>query len=1437
MPVSQLIYDESVHPISQIQFGILSPERILERSVCEIYKHIVNTDNPVGTLMDPRLGVIERGKICPTCHQDYKGCPGHYGHVNLAKPVIAYKFLDETLLQLSHYCLMCSALLCDHHADLKARRGRGRTAYVTKHRAKECPNCSAQVPEKYQILKDGIGRINAVYPKTKGGETPTVALNPQMILDIFTRITPMDVELGGGNPLIAHPKWMIMTVLLVGPPHMRPSVKNDAGKVSDDDLTFKLNDIIKYNNQLRNKLTEPTQMRFIDDYWQMLQYHVATYADNELSGVVTSTHRSGRPLKTITQRLSGKEGLVRSNLMGKRGNFSARSVITPEPNACIDQLMIPQQHAMNLSYPELVTTRNLSHMKKLIINGANVYPGAKSFQKKHETTKTNLKYYENRADLVVEPGDIVYRHLLDDDYVLFNRQPSLHKMSMMAHRAKIMPWHTLRFNPNCTSPYNADFDGDEMNFHVPQTLEEVTELKYLCSVLTQLLSAQSSANCIGAVQDCQLGLYLLTKKQTPFSRIEFMRLMSWMSSNKPIPKTLMGHDVLTQFMPDITYSNGGFKIVNGTVVPNGIITKNITGAKRGSLIHVSANDLGPVPTGQLLDNLNFISKESLLMTGFTVGIDHILPTEDMTHAVQQELTSTNREVAKLIEEVKLGRSDGVDPMQIKEEFPLKMSALMNRCRDVAGKATSQLVNPDNAINIMVSAGSKGNSLNLIQLLAMIGQQEIDGTWLENQLNRRPLAHFPRDDLRPEAHGFIANSYTSGMTPTEYFSHAQAGRIGVVDKAIKTAKTGYIQHKLIKVMEDNRVAYDGTVRNANHQIIQFIYGGDGFDASYQEHQSLPFVQLNRAEFENIYRHQTQDGGRGEASKSEVLNRTFQEYELINKYYTYIRTHYESIETVKSPIHIQRLIQTAQAKFAETIEPEDADYFATKVVELVTKRLIWSPIPALDFTAGLILRSLILSNLASKLVVKMRMSKVAFDFIIEQIFIRFQQTLMTPGENCGMTGAQSIGEPTTQLTLNAIHSVGLGSKAKVTRGVDRIIELFGLTKQQKTPSDTVRINLKTLDEVVRLASSIEHITLRSLVLRTEIIYDPDDHKSCILSDQPFIDGYLALLPSLDTDSASGTFPWLFRMEFNREAILKNQIDLWTVESRLSDFLTNKGVSFTVMISDINAQKIICRIKCSSIPSGYNILSYLHLLELQLMEVEVQGIVGISRGLIRPEKIAVKAPDGRIILPHHPEHSSMPDNIKYTIDTEGSNLIDLLNHPAVDRKHTYSNDIWEIFQLYGVESARQAFINETIEVLEVAGTYVASRHLESLADIMFNLGLPVSVDRHGVNKSDSGPLHRASFEETVRHFFNASISAETDHLDGVSGNVMFGQLVPTGTNAFAIGLVPDDLLKTASASGTLTQTLTKPNIEVVKRGQVSAHGTCALEDFEFDFIPNWN
>lgn len=457
-----------------VQFSMLSPEQIRKLSVVQITSRdtYINNKPVVGGLFDPRLGVLEPGMLCPVDSLTYIDTPGYFGHIELARPVFFIQHIREIMKICKCVCFKCSKLLINKKSNqhILKMSGEDRWKYVTTacSKIKRCGDniedgCGCKQPDKIKL--EGMANLYAIWDNITDSEGESrkvnIRLTPEIVLKIFKRISDEDVTFMGFSPQWSRPDWMVCQVLPVPPPAVRPSVKHDAQQRSEDDLTHIYSNIIKTNKDLADKVANNASPNVIEGLTTVLQYFIAMIVNNKVKGAVPMAQRSGRPLQCIMGRINHKNGRIRGNLMGKRVDFSARSVITGDPNLSIQQLGVPKKIAMNITKPMMVNDRNRDFLKKLVENGPEEYPGAKILERKNGEN-ISLRYVD-RNSIKLENGDIVHRHMMDGDCVLFNRQPSLHRMSMMGHIVKVMKaGDTFRMNVGNTKPYNADFDGDKL---------------------------------------------------------------------------------------------------------------------------------------------------------------------------------------------------------------------------------------------------------------------------------------------------------------------------------------------------------------------------------------------------------------------------------------------------------------------------------------------------------------------------------------------------------------------------------------------------------------------------------------------------------------------------------------------------------------------------------------------------------------------------------------------------------------------------------------------------------------------------------------------------------------------------------------------------------------------------------------------------------------
>jgi DNA-directed RNA polymerase II subunit RPB1 len=985
---------------------------------------------------------------------------------------------------------------------------------------------------------------------------------------------------------------------------------------------------------------------------------------------------------------------------------------------------------------------------------------------------------------------------------------------------------------------------------------------------------------MGLVQDSLLGSYLLSQTKN-LTLQEMMRLIcsvSAFSEHLPTPATTgsdprwTSQQLLSLFLPQISYKKGDINIAGGQMA-SGTLDGDTIAKKNNSLFHVTWNDYGPIATRDLFNSLSWSANAWLQIKGFSCGINDCVIGDKEKQEIHAEILKAKATASVAIQNAKMGSIGKENAFTYKKEFPRKIIETMNSCRGVVEKKVVSSTKADNSIDIMVKCGSKGTRVNMCQIVGMLGQQEIEGSWVENQSYRRTLPHYHKDDLRPEAHGFIENSFMTGLSPTEYWAHAQEGRIGIITKAIKTAETGYLQRKFVKALEDLRICYDGTVRNANNMIIQTVYGHDGFDASYLETQDMFFVNYNMeklcqrfkfSETDNLKSRMTEDAYQQmmlvpESERRAALDG---EFDQIVTYYQYLKTDVPSVHyqpDARSPINFKRLILNMISKFeltSATVADIDPVYIVDQVRQLRTK-LVVDPRENVNTVSTIILNSLMATYMSSKvLICEHKFNRPAFDHLIQTIYITFLKVLVNPGENVGIIAAQSMGEPTTQMALNTFHHTGQGSKANITRGTPRLRELMSLSKNPKTPSMTVYIqddyylqtvedgttdkliNTINCDRTSKIGADIEYTMLRDLLTNTEIFYDETDRATCIHEDQEFVDSYYEMLPDLDANNKDKIveFKWLLRMEFDREAIMMKHIPMYLIEKCLNEELRSRQIDHTVIVSDDNAQKLICRIKVNYSGGVEDPVNFLRDIEAKLLILKIKGVERIEKCLVNTVKKAIVLPNGSVLSPFGTDQAAYDEAVKhynnftYMLDTDGSNLLEIMSMPNIDTFKTVSNDVWEIYQLYGIEAARKCIISEINRLFEDNGYYV-NRHVILLVDVMTNQGSLVSVDRHGVNKTESGPLHRASFEETTTQLTTASIFSEVDMMTGVSGNIMFGQFIPTGTNSFRMALDLERIKKQTPAK----QDVAKPQFKTAAETTVDLTDFCADDNFDFTFKLN--
>jgi DNA-directed RNA polymerase II subunit RPB1 len=1432
-------YNSNICKINRVQFSLLSPEEIKNQSTCKISDHTlyitsqdgISTPSP-GGLYDLKMGTIDANVICETCEQKSSLCPGHFGYIELAAPVFHMHFISRILKLLKCICFRCSKLLLPNDEFIK-----GKDIYETfdliydkSKKIKVCNNingCGANQPTRY--IKEGIGKIFAEWIY-KEQENKKVLMKPDYVLKTFKRITNDDCIKLGFSPDFCRPEWLILTVLPVPPPAVRPSVKQDNNQRSDDDLTYKLIDIVKANSKLQEKIAQGDD--YIDDHITMIQYHCATLINNDTpfgTGVPqANVQRSGRTLKSLQQRVKSKEGRIRGNLMGKRVDFSARTVITPDPNVGIDELGVPIKIASNLTFPETVTKLNINTLKKMILNGYDIYPGVKSIKKLDKSIK-NLKHVDlQKISEEVEEGDIVNRHLIDGDYILFNRQPSLHKMSMMAHKIIVMPADTFRLNVCVTSPYNADFDGDEMNMHVPQSYQTIAELKYLAAVPTQIISPQEGKPCIGLVQDALLGASRLTLEnkglkyylpkdikindQFLFNKKIFMNLMMWNGSFnsmnnliKPIihnnEKYWTGKQVFSTILPEINLKNKDIDIELGQLNKGYLIKKNLA-TSSGSLIHIIFNDFNKDVAADYLNNCQGITNNFLLNTGFSAGVSDLIINKDIVENIKNIINQKKENVLNILDSIQKGLLEKKYHTSLNDEFETLVTNELNKATDEVGKLTRDNLNIiNNRFVNMESAGSKGNIINICQMIACVGQCSVDGKRIPTHYKHRTLPHFSQFDNTAESRGFVENSFYSGLKPHEFYFHAMGGREGIIDTAVKTSETGYIQRRLIKALEDVKINYDLTLRNHNDEIIQFLYGEDGYESSKLEKQDISlFLEPSIINFR--YKFNTID-----IYKYYLLQNIWEKDLNINKERLYkLYTHLldmriyiidNIINNIDNDIYqclnIDRIILNNKIKFRNIqLSNIELTYLFNELDGLINKLKIKRKDINESYNPSFILHNLIRIKLHPyNIYVIHKLNKLAFDNIINDIKLKFDKGFAEPGEMIGTITAQSIGEPATQMTLNTFHFAGVAAKSNVTRGVPRLKELLSVSKNIKNPSLSIYLKDVKEDDIYKIKEIKNTITttkIKNLISSTAIYFDPDitDDTTIIQDTENLEIIYQSRLwknfiehsdykcskecyISKPDSNPESICPYILIIEFSKKKLLDRSVDMDDIAHIINNEYNSKNSTINCLLSNDNGShnRLLLRIRLLDGDPEEDDFNLLKVIEKNILNMKIKGIDNIEGSTIR--KITNQVYD---------KDYNIHNKKKIILDSIGTNLLTVLSLDNIDTYHTISNDIHEVLDVLGIEAARNILIDEFMDVITASGSSLNPRHIHVLVDTMTFSGNIMSIDRFGINRTNYGPIAKASFEEMTDQLYKSAMFGEIDNCKGVSSNVLLGQESICGT-----------------------------------------------------------
>ena len=1395
MKMSNLIVNskEGINQLKEIQFGVFSPTDISKLSTIECVNQNLYDENNIPipySPIDPRLGEIQKGELCPTCNNKLENCPGHFGYVRLSFPIFHIGFFKKTIEILKCICKNCSRILLQeeekHQIRLKASkikkmsntRMKSTIGEISKlcAKVKICPYCGALNGKVKHVQGDGPtiivheiskkdlenfeeknkeektfrrkyesaiilfsqknrSKSNLAFGKEANAETLnnifydksiktiTTELTSPYVYNLFSHISPEDVVFFGMDGENTSPVNLLLQYIIVPPLSIRPIVSMGLDGTNQDDLTAKISVMIHVNKYLKSYLKEgnANTYKLMDDLNSLQSIH-AYYINSNTKGI-NKNIVGNKQIRSLCTRLRGKSGRFRGNLSGKRIDFTGRTVISPDPNLRIDQLGVPVFMAMELTYPERVNENNIKFLKKMILNGADRHPGANFVITNNGENKNFLAYlnYNKREKVCNELkiGDIVERHLIDDDIVLFNRQPSLHRVSIMAFHVKVLPWRTMRFNESNCTPFNADFDGDEMNLHVPQTEEARSEANYLMGVVENLQSPKSGQTLVAPTQDFLTTCFLITHKDYFLDRTHFIRYCTYFNDgiekvDIPPPTILKPKELWTGkqlfsviLKPNKNYKicinlkiesktfskkyqvdkfrcpNDGFVVIRNSELLTGIIDSDTIGKENKSgLVFALIKDCGKHEAAKFLTRISKFSGRWICDYGLSHGLDEVTPRKDLVENKEKFIEESFIESQKQIDLYNTGKTQLIPGMNAEQSLESSLIKILSDVRETIGKYLRSILPRSNTALQMAICGAKGSNINLCQMIGCVGQQTIGDIRIPNGFANRSLPHFEKFSKYPTSKGFIGHSFYDGMNATEFFFHSMAGRVGLVDTAVKTSETGYMQRRLMKALEDLTVQYNNTVTISNGEIIEFLYGDDGIEVMNTDTEDK-IIYLPRL-WELI-----------------CINYPIKSDKILE-----VNEIQEQVEGYISECPINKF------EISEVFIKEIRQFFIGKIETIKEAKESFGN-----------MKPSIANNICS-------VGEVQLKEFFKELWKKYIKAQVHPGEAVGAVAGQSIGEPGTQMTLKTFHFAGVASM-NITLGIPRILEIVNFTQKISTPVIDARLVQEddiTAAKIVK--GRIEKIKLNRICKYIKEVISPDSCYIKVKLDKEYIDSsHLEIT-----------------IHKVKDALLSNKKKL-NLKLRENHIIIESDIKLVIKPPETDRN---------------NLYFSLESLMKNLPEIIVSGINTVNRVVINKKK---------------------DDESKYMLAVEGTGLLDIMKIDGIDYKNSKSNNILEILNTLGIEAARKSIIYELNYTFGEHSIHVDKRHLGLISDLMTFKGTVYGFQRFGMIKMKDSVFLHSSFERTNDILFDAAIYGKVECLRGVSESIIVGKTTPIGTGVFKL------------------------------------------------------
>lgn len=1402
--------------IQDLIFSVRSQDEIkLDSSVNVISKEIMRSDGPASDgLYDKRMGTTDIAWECPTCNNRKTICPGHFGSINLRYPVKSPLFRDILLQWLKSICHTCGLPIVTLSKKVPPAKILNESSKASRTIAK-CPHCGAK---HYNVVKEKGRQSVFLIEHNEGMNFSTQELYNHHIKSILERVTDETV-LAMGKPLSSHPRNLILNVISVCPNTIRPDIKRLGGsRSSNSDTTFLLKTIAEINHNLPMTIPPDDQITPIlkGCYFNLdMTYHTMIKGGN--SGDIKLITNMHKPPVAIAERLTGKLGRVRKNLMGKRAEYMIRSVITGDSKLRIDEVGVPMSHARDLEVPEVVSELNISRLSQYVLNGVDRYPGCR-----HIIKKINGGTY--RTDILgptyqLQLGDIVMRDMITGDCLCFNRQPSLLFSNIAGMRVVVMDvGETLRINPAICNFFNADFDGDQMNSIIPQNIQSRNECMMISKASRWFISPQKHAPSIGAFFDALIGLSELTHDGIKFDKWHAMQLFADVKMDDVntsfTEKTYTNREVVSKLLPKINISGKkpsmykeqyvnflkynpkdiNIVIERGQLI-SGVLDKATTGQDvSGSIFHIIANEYGNDKAIECIFNLQQIVHKFFSYHGFTTGISDINISESAIAKIKENLATMILNSRKITQRLNSGKLIAPIGMSLKDFYESEQLNALSAGDDFVNPILADIDLQNNHMAKLILSGSKGKTANFISINGAIGSQTINGKRFPPLAGwGRTSPYFTRYDTEPEANGFVSMSFREGVSSKVYSFLAGEARHGLISNALSTSVTGYQNRISVKNLES--IIIDNTRKASKGlNIIQPLYAGMGLDPSKMEKVKFPTVMISESEFKkyktditNIHKsHQTKQ-------VESILEEEFIQLENDREYYrnmhltleNYNPKEYVFTNQKYMAVDVHRIVEDVTYEYKNVIDQLDAKdkildpIYAINIVRELCDNLGYvflnelrrkqkKKISKYIVTATKMMQILIRSYLCTNYLLKKGVTNHLLDIIVQRIVIVYKKALIDPGYPVGILAAQCISEPMTQYVLDSKHRTGGGGGTK-TNAIIRIQEILGAKDTDTMKNPHMLIMVKPEHEtdklkVQEIANHIEMIRISRFISDVRVFFEKYKEPKHPNFAHEVKDIQLFEKNNYGIKIPGDLAHFCIRISLNREELLLKSMKLETILIAIA--MTYPEIFVMHTPENANEVYLRCYIRNSAVKKKFNdyftdiVMDYVY----NIKQIIVRGVRDIiAANVIDITKNVVQ------------EDKSIQLKKVYGIYTTGSNTSDIIGNIYIDPYRTQSDSIEEVERVYGIMAARSKIINEMMIALEGLNPI----HCTIFADEMTYSGQVTNIQRAGLEKRENSNITlRISFQTVIQVLQDAAINGLTDHISGISGPLVLGTNPDIGT-----------------------------------------------------------